>query len=445
TLARLAETARVAVGEELARPDPKVEHVADLLLVSYITARPREDRQARDVRLLVAGVWADRKSAGRASAFRGTAGLALASVALAAVPARPADGLPAGRALALQGRYDEALAAIGPAEEGAALKAWCLQTLGRSAEAADVLAGLEAGADEAMARALWMDLALQGDNVVEAIRQCEELAAGQDRYWFAAGYLARYELGDARGAGLRFRRVEDARLAAYVAREFAAELAAAEHRPVPLVVEDFEGYDLGRPSQWALVRSRGGEFRIVKTVGGRALEQNEVALKGAELLTGSPSWGNYTLQVDVKVAETLGDYSVGASAYRGADDSGYVLELSPRRLRLLKQFAAGDGSAGARHERLALEPMQAAVYLDEPPALGWWYTLKIRVQRMDDGVSVAGKVWRTDAEEPLAWQVVWTDTGQAGGPPLVGGLAGVQISGARVLVDNLVVVKDETP
>jgi hypothetical protein len=325
---------------------------------------------------------------------------------------------------------------------------WCLEALGRLAEAADVLTAMEAGTDEPMARALWMDLALQGDNVAEAIRQCEQMAAQRDRYWFAAAYLTRYELGDARGAGLRFRQVADGRLSAYVAREFAAELAAAEHRPVPLVAEDFEGYNLGTPSQWALVRSHGAEFRIVPVAGGRALEQNEVDLAGAELLTGSSPWGNYTLQVDVKVEETSGDYAIGASAYRGADGSGYVLELSPRRVRVVKQFASGPGSPGlpaARRERLALEPMQAAMYLDEPPALGEWYTMKIRVQRVDGGVSVAGKVWRRQAEEPLAWQVAWTDTGQAGGVPLAGGLAGVQINGARVLVDNLMVLKDETP
>jgi hypothetical protein len=173
-----------------------------------------------------------------------------------------------------------------------------------------------------------------------------------------------------------------------------------------------------------------------------------VDLAGAELLTGGPAWGNYTLQVDVKVERTSGDYAVGASACRGPDGSGYVLELSPRRLRLLKQFAAADrptGSAPARRQHLALEPMQAAIYLDEPPVLGEWYTMKIRVQRVDGGVSVAGKVWRREAGEPLAWQVAWTDTGQVGGQPFTGGLAGVQISGARVLVDNLMVLKDETP
>jgi hypothetical protein len=60
-------------------------------------------------------------------------------------------------------------------------------------------------------------------------------------------------------------------------------------------------------------------------------------------------------------------------------------------------------------------------------------------------VSVAGKAWRSDTEEPLAWQVAWTDTGQAGCPVLLRGLAGLQISGARVLVDNLLLMKEEAP
>ncbi|HET6442510.1 MAG TPA: hypothetical protein VFH53_09040, partial [Phycisphaerae bacterium] len=124
------------------------------------------------------------------------------------------------------------------------------------------------------------------------------------------------------------------------------------------------------------------------------------------------------------------------------------LELSPRRLRLVKQFAATAGRAGpagARRERLLLEPVQAIVRLDEPPAEGWWYTMKIRVQQMDDGVSVAGKAWRSDTDEPRGWQVTWTDTGQGGCPALLRGLAGLRISGARVLVDNLLLMKEETP
>ena len=362
--------------------------------------------------------------------------------------AEAAEGLSDAKTLVLAGAYEEALAAMRADDRDVALRVWCLQMLGRSAEAAQVLTNAEEPPTDAMARALWAGLALESQNVAEAIRQYEALADENDRYWFAAAYLTRYELGDAHGAGLRFKRVKDPRLASYVAREFGMELAAAEHRPLRLVAEDFEGYERGTPAEWALVRARGGEFHIVDVPGGKALRQNEVDRVGAELLTGSTRWGNYTLQVDVKVEASRGDYAIGAVACRSADDSGYTLELSPRRLRLVKQFAAADGRAGpagARRERLLLEPVQAIMHLDEPPAEGWWYTMKIRVHEMDDGVSVAGKAWRSDTEEPLAWQVAWTDTGQAGCPVLRRGLAGLQISGARVLVDNLVLMKEEAP
>jgi hypothetical protein len=448
-LSRLAAVARAAVGEELARPAPNADRIADLVLVSFITQRPHEARQARDVRFLVEGVLAPRgESAGRFARLP----LGCSFLASTAVPPlslrEAAGGLSDAKALVLAGAYEEALAAMRADDRDVALRVWCLQMLGRSAEAAQVLADAEEPLSDAMARALGVDLALESRNVAEAIRQYEALADENDRYWFAAGYLTRYELGDAREAGLRFKRVKAPRLASYVAREFGTELAAAESRPLRLVAEDFEGYERGTPAEWALVRARGGEFHIVDVPGGKALRQNEVDLIGAELLTGSPHWGNYTLQVDVKVEASRGDYAIGAVACRSADDSGYILELSPRRLRLVKQFAATEGRAGpagARRERLLLEPVQAIMHLDEPPAEGWWYTMKIRVQQMDDGVSVAGKAWRTDTDEPLGWQVTWTDTGQAGCPVLLRGLAGLQISGARVLVDNLVLMKEETP
>jgi len=451
-LSRLAALARAAVGEELARPAPNADRVADLVLVSFITQRPHESRQARDVRFLVEGVLAQRgESAGRiAPGAPGPLGCSfLASTAVPPVSLREAaEGLSDAKALVLAGAYEEALAAMRADDRDIALRVWCLQMLGRSAEAAQVLAGAGEPPPDAMSRALGVDLALESRNVAEAIRQYEALADENDRYWFAAAYLTRYELGDARGAGLRFKRVKDPRLASYVAREFGMELAAAESRPRRLVAEDFEGYERGTPAEWALVRARGGEFHIVDVPGGKALRQNEVDLVGAELLTGSPHWGNYTLQVDVKVEASRGDYAIGAVACRSADDSGYILELSPRRLRLVKQFAATEGRAGpagARRERLLLEPVQAIMHLGEPPAEGWWYTMKIRVQQVDDGVSVAGKAWRSDTEEPLGWQVTWTDTGQAGCPALLRGLAGLRISGARVLVDNLVLMKEETP
>jgi len=460
-LRRLAPMTRAAVSEELARPDASADQVADLLLVAYIAERPREDRQAADVSFLLGEIWARRP---RGLTF-GPAWPTLISSAMADTTPLPepaaagagdsrnlrgdrgASALAEARGHLLAGRYAEALAAAPDDDSGAVLRAWCLERLGRRTEAAQTFAVPDGRGDAPLARVLRADLALGAQDVAEAMRQYETLAAERDRYWFPAGYLCRYELGDLRGAGLRFERIRDGRLAGYVAGTFKAELAACKvPEPAPLLSEDFESLELGRPQDWALIRARGGEFEVVDVPGGKALRQDEIEFRGAELLCGEPEWADYTLQVDVKVVEHQGDYAVGAVAYRRADHTGYVLELSSGRLRILKQFSAERGAkkpADAPSECLGIEPKQAQMHLDQPPAKGWWYTLKMRVQRVDNGVSVAGKFWRTDAEEPLGWQVVWTDTGQAGVGPLAGGAAGVQISGARVLIDNVVVSQDK--
>jgi len=460
-LRALAPVARAAVGEELAQRRPDAPRLADLLLAWHIARQPREARQVEDLQFLVEGARSGR-AAPRGAAARGWPTwtvLASAVVPPQSLPQRASDEVsPVGgaapdplrdtRALLLQGDYAEALEAIPPGEAATPMQVWCLEMLGRSGQAARLLAHATQGRPEAAIRLLQADLALQNRDVAEALRQYEALAAESDRYWFAAGYLCRYELGDARGAGLRFRLVRQARISAYVARAFQGELDAATRRPAPLAAEDFEGYTLGTPPEWPLVRARGGEFRIVEVPDGKALQQDEVDFYGAELLIGETSWDNYTLQVDVKILEPRADYVVGAVAYRRADHSGYVLELSPQRLRLVKQFAAlGErrGPSSGRPERLVLEPVQARTHLEDEPFEGWWYTLKMRVQRLAEGISVAGKVWRSDTEEPIGWQVAWTDTSGAGGPPLVGGLAGVRTSGAKVLIDNLIVTRNASP
>jgi len=462
-LAPLARLARAAAGEELARPDASVDQVADLLLVVYSARRPREEAQVADVEFLVEGVRSRRRPGGVGAAERGSASPMLASaltgnvaisVRVAAEEPRgvaASDPLEMGRSLMLSGDYAGALSVL-PADESAAiLRAWCLEELGRPAEAIGALAaaqnrpeGAGAGAG-ALARVLRADLALGEQDVVEAIRQYEMLAADRDRYWFAAGYLFRYELGDRRGAGERFQRVAEPRMAAYVAARFAEELAAAkETPPAPMIEETFDSYALGAPREWALVQIRSGEFQVVKVPGGRALEQDEARERGAEFLSGGSDWHDYTVQADVKVLSPGEDYVIGAAAYRQPGHKGYALELSPHRLRLVKSFAA-EGGRGSRTQRLVLEPAQAQQTLEESPARGWWYTLKMRVQKVEDGVSVAGKMWRTDTQEPLDWQVVWTDGGQGGGPPIESGAAGIQISGAQVLIDNFTVTRNEAP
>jgi len=436
----LARLARAAVSEELSAPEPAPEQVADLLLVAYIVERPREDRQVADIDFLLGELW--RRRAGGLAATRLPWPM-LASVVLADAAAPVPGGrtllgdyrerpLAAAKEKVLAGQYEAALKLLPTDGSGAVLKAWCLASLGRAAEAALTLTEAKDRADGSVARLIRADLALGARDVAEAMQQYETLAADHDRYWFTAGYLYRYELRDARGAGERFRRVQEPRLARYVAQSFATELALArEPEPEPLVAIDFGDYDLGAlPGNWMLVRVRGGEFEVVDAGADRALSQGD----GTEFACGETEWADYTVQADVKVVLSKGDFTVGASAYRRADRTGYVLQLTPQSLRIVKQFpseAEDTAPLVAREHQLVL-----------PPVEGWWYTLKIRVQRVDDGVSVAGKVWRSDVPEPLGWHVVWTDAGQAQTGPLAGGRAGVQVRGAQVLVDNFVITRN---
>jgi len=446
-LRMLAPVARAAATEELARAQSDADQVADLLLVAYICQSPREDRQAKDVDFLLGIIWDRRKQRPEATAAGPFSWPTLVATAQAA-PA--ADALAEAKARLLDGDYKAALAALPDDASTRPLRVWCLELVGRTIEAKQVVARSQAESD--LGHVVRADLALAAQDVGEAMRQYEMLAARKDRYWFAAGYLSRYELRDARLAGDRFAKVHDKALADYVAQAFQAELSMVQvPEPPPLFSEDWDGSALGVPTDMALVRTHGGEFRVVEAPGGKALCQEEIKTRGAEFLVGEPDWADYTLRFDVKMLETKGDYAIGASAYRRPGHTGYVLELSPAGLRILKQFAAtversrtlAKPGTPAPSQLMILQPAQAQARLGESPVLNWWYTLKIRVQRVGDGVNVAGKAWRSDLKEPLDWQVVWTDAGQAGSGPFGGGATGVQVSGAKVLIDNVVVTQNE--
>ncbi len=436
----LSPLARAAVSEELATAEPAADRLNDLLLVAYITGRPREDRQVDDVRFLLEGVHERRE----AVASRHAGWMPPLAWAVPLAVAAPATDGPPARAAILRGDYRAALERLPTDGSAAVERAWCLEMLGRSDEAAVALAGsLDA---DAMARGVSAHLALEADKVVEALAEFETMARQDDRYWFAAGYVCRYERADMRGAGARFSRVGDRRIAAYVAEEFATELALAQSDLRRVVLEDFEGYDLGEPKDWVLVETRGEQFRVVPVPDGKALQLDQMGRSGAEVLTGSPFGADYTLSFDFVIVDHEGGYALAAAAYRREDHTGYALELSPNRLRLVKQFASstrvGTGTY-ARPERLLVAPLEAAASLREPFEKGTWHTMKLRVQRTERGVGLAGKVWPRAKVEPPGWQVVWTDAGQAG-DPLAGGLAGLQASRARVVVDNLTIARNVT-
>jgi hypothetical protein len=449
----LAKAAQAAVSEELARPSPSLDQVGDLLLVAYIAHHPKEQRQVDDVRFLVQGVWSRRVASEpqeSAAAFRGSAiGPMLASLAMAqAVPASdPADPLERARLHILGGDYAGALAALPADSSATVLRAWCLTLLGRLDEAAETVAEGDSG----LIRLMRADVALRRQDVEGALKGFESAAEVNNRFWFAAGYVCRYELADARSAGLRFQKVKDRELAAYVAKKFQGELMAAKDRvqePMALLVESFDSYDLGPLASgptWALVQTRDREFQVVQGPQGKVLEQDEVNFRGAEFLTEENDWSDYTLQTKICVLEAHGNYAVGAAAYRKADHTGYVLELSPSSLRLVKQSASrqrGSIKGAELAERMPLASEKAKMRLAQPPATGWWYMLKIRVQKVVGGTEVSGKCWRSDEPEPAAWQVSGLDKMQGDSVPLTGGAAGVQISGAKVQIDNLMILRN---
>jgi tetratricopeptide (TPR) repeat protein len=452
-LKALAPLARAAVGEELARLEPSTDQVADLLLVAYIADRPREERQVRDVHFLLEGIWSRRhENAQVAQAMPAWPMMASTVLAQTSVPSPYAGDydrtspLSVARMQMLDGHYNAALELLPKDGSAAVLRAWCMEATGQTFDAKGILYEASKRPDGAAARVIWADLALASNNVGEAVEQYKTLAADQDRYWFTAGYVYRYEYRDPRGTGERMAKVRDPQFADYVSKEFGMELAAAkapELETETLFEEDFSSFPLGAPpADWAMVRTRGGEFRIVGVPGGKALEQDEINHRsGAEFLTGDESWSDYTFKVDVKVLSAQDDFAITAVACRQSGHKGYMLEWSPRRLRIVKQFASGQPGAG-NAERLLLEPEQGEIRLDEPPASGWWYTLKVRVQHVGSGMNVAGKVWRTDTPEPMEWQVAWTDTGQMGDGTFPDGAAGVQISGAKALITNFIVKKN---
>jgi hypothetical protein len=450
--AAIAKTAAAAVSEELARPSPSLEQVGDLLMVTYIAQHPKERRQIEDIRFLADGACSRRLGLQDEVAVIGRwpmiASVALAQAQPEAALAEAEDKTSAARRFILAGHYEKALEALPPGDSAAALRAWCLVSLDRLTEASQVLSAAEGRSGGAVISVMRADVALRSGDLAGALKRYDALAESNDRFWFTAGYICRYELSDARSAGKRFERVKDRALAAYVAQKFPGELAAAkDEQPMPLLAEHFANYDLGPLTDWALVQTRGSEFQIVATPHGKTLQQDEVNFRGAEFLTGDDAWSDYTLQTDVRVAVSHGNYTIGAAAYRRADHTGYVLELSPDSLRLVKQFSErtrGRQTKTAASGRMELKPLQAQMRLDQSPAVGWTYTMKIRVQRADGGVNVAGKVWRTDVQEPLGWQVAWTDPGQGDIAPLVGGAAGVQISGAKIQVDNFIILRNES-
>jgi len=130
------------------------------------------------------------------------------------------------------------------------------------------------------------------------------------------------------------------------------------------------------------------------------------------------------------------------------------------RARLEKLRGPSSGSSDSSYEATDIDTtddVMAVRDLDWPDdevssALtpGVWYWMKMRMNRVQKVVTVAGKVWVEGAPEPAAWTVGpmhdrWDDSQApntipdnfgSGGAPIAGGFYGVWSRGAEVAVDD---------
>jgi hypothetical protein len=136
---------------------------------------------------------------------------------------------------------------------------------------------------------------------------------------------------------------------------------------------------------------------------------------------GKPDWSDYTVEADVR----------GIESRRQRGDAGLI-----NQRYVLVLFG--------NTQSLELQPWQAADEMTVKAAAPWplntWYRMKLRVQNLPNGVTLAqGKVWKTGDPEPAAWTVEKRDPiGHRKGAP------GVYADGAAdVYFDNLRVYKNQ--
>lgn len=159
--------------------------------------------------------------------------------------------------------------------------------------------------------------------------------------------------------------------------------------------EDFESYEVDKfPTTWMGV----GRTSKVREVDGSkvlAFFDPPTGLPRATVLMGPDFYSGYTVQADVK-----GTQQGRKRPDVGLVDSGYTLELQ------------------GGHQRLTISSWTSEQRASQNAAFAWdmdtWYTLKLRVDTVDDGKggrkSVArGKAWKRDEPEPAEWTITAED------------------------------------
>ena len=154
--------------------------------------------------------------------------------------------------------------------------------------------------------------------------------------------------------------------------------------------EDFESVELEKiPTHWIgatgkfFVRDMDGKKVLVKTPVQRGLNRSNVYI-------GPSTMKDYEIQIDL----------MGTKDKRRLPDMGlianrYTLDMQGRHQRLQVRSWASD--------------LRMAKTIDFPWETDVWYTMRMKVEVVDDKAMIYGKVWRRDDPEPKDWTITAED------------------------------------
>ncbi len=178
--------------------------------------------------------------------------------------------------------------------------------------------------------------------------------------------------------------------------------------------EDFESIEVGKsPPHWVratnrfAVREMDGNKILVKPPARRGLHRSNVYI-------GPPNMKNYIVQVDL----------LGTKPKRNMPDMGLIAN----RYTLEMQ---------GNHQRLQVLSWRSDLRMAKWVKFNWepnvWYTMKMRVDVVDDTAHVKGKVWAKGEPEPEEWTITVEDPlpNREGSPGIYG------YSPAEIYYDNL--------
>ncbi|MBN2583351.1 MAG: zf-HC2 domain-containing protein [Planctomycetes bacterium] len=428
-----------ALDEAIASTNPNALRVANLQLIHYITLRAAEPDQIQDVHFLLGLLKEDDRL--RPSATATTAPQATASLWQTSAMAAPSSPAQHAADLICQGRYDEAYRSLAGNDDPevqalvayAALRSLRLPEAHESIEALKTLGGPE----HAIAPLLEAELAMMENRFDKATDYFAAAANEIDnRLWFQAGYLCKYEIGDDTLAGQYFERTADAEVVTHVSVRFHEDVVVARQE-MALMQEDYESYATGPlPAAWKLVPTHPDEFMIAEFDGSRALKQNEMGHRGGKLVAGFPGWHDYVMSCDFKVLQAEFDPQLDFVVY-DLGKSHYAVEFSDRAARL--QIKTRQEAEAVIHR-----PESAQLRLPTPLRAGDWWRLSIQVRNVDDGTTrITATVALRDRPDQPAQSFTWTDQAGADQSPQRRGRVGFRVGGAEVAFDNLVVHADE--